>query len=290
MSQTVALRCADAYAGIATRGAEARAWSVGGVDLLWPGDPAIWDAISPVLFPIVGWTRDGVQVAGKRHPLGVHGFAARLAFTVTEQSADHVRLEARDDATTLALYPFAFRLALTYRLTPDALNVAIDVANPGDRVMPYACGLHPGFRWPFAGGGREGAFVRFARPERAEVPVIAPGGLISSAMRRLPLLEGVRLPLDDALFASEAACFLNLNSRSISFRQANGAAIAMDFPGFSHAALWSRPGAPFLSMEAWTGYGDPEGFDGELSQKPSMRMLEPQAKARHEAAFRFIAP
>jgi len=290
VSQAAELRAGDARASIATLGAEARAWSVGGIDLLWAGDARIWDAISPILFPVVGWTREGVRVAGRRYPLGVHGFAAQLMFAVTAEGEDHVRMEAQDDATTRALYPFAFRLALDYRLTQSALNVAIEVANPGPDVMPYACGLHPGFRWPFAGGNRGGAFVRFERPESADVPVIAPGGLFSEATRRVALHEGVRLPIDDALFASEAACFLNLNSRSLSFRQADGAAIAMDFPGFSHAALWSRPGAPFLSLEAWTGYGDPVGFDGELSQKPSMRLLEPQAKARHEAAFRFIAP
>ena len=30
------------------------------IDLLWPGDPAIWSQISPILFPVVGWTRDGI--------------------------------------------------------------------------------------------------------------------------------------------------------------------------------------------------------------------------------------
>lgn len=290
MTSGVALRAGDALASVATLGAEARAWSVGGIDLLWPGDPAIWDAISPILFPVVGWTRDGVRVGGKRYPLGLHGFASTLAFCVAGQGADFVRMEAGDDSTTRALYPFAFRLGVDYRLTPTALHVAIDVANAGEDIMPYSCGLHPGFRWPFAGGERAGACVQFEKPESADVPLIAPGGLFSSKTRRVPLQEGVRLPIDDAFFAQEAACFLALNSRSLAFRQSDGAAIAMDFPGFPHAALWSKPGAPFLCLEAWTGHGDPVDFQGELSQKPSMRALEPGAKARHEATFRFIAP
>ena len=290
MPSSVELRAGDARASIATLGAEARAWSVGGIDLLWPGDPAIWDQISPILFPVVGWTRDGVRVAGKRYPLGLHGFASTLAFAVAGQGADFVRMEAGDDDATRALYPFAFRLALDCRLAPKALHVAIEVTNAGEEIMPYSCGLHPGFRWPFARGERAGAFVQFEKPESADVPVIAPGGLFSPQRRRVPLQEGVRLPIDDAFFAREAACFLHLNSRSLSFGQANGAAIALDFPGFPHAALWSKPGAPFLCLEAWTGYGDPVDFDGELLQKPSMRALEPGAKARHEAAFRYLAP
>lgn len=59
----------------------------------------------------------------------------------------------------------------------------------------------------------------------------------------------------------------------------------MAFPGFPHAALWTRPGAPFVCLEAWTGYSDPEGFDGDLVEKPGMRALEPGARSRHDARF-----
>ena len=52
----------------------------------------------------------------------------------------------------------------------------------------------------------------------------------------------------------------------------------MELGGFTHAALWMRPGAPFLCLEAWTGYSDPEGFEGELKDKPGMRMLAPRRK------------
>ena len=61
----------------------------------------------------------------------------------------------------------------------------------------------------------------------------------------------------------------------------------MEYPSFTHAALWTRPGAPFLCLEAWTGYSDPEGFEGELIDKPGMRTLKSGARARHEARFVF---
>ena len=65
----------------------------------------------------------------------------------------------------------------------------------------------------------------------------------------------------------------------------SGASIAMEFPGFDHAALWTRPRAPFLCLEAWTGMSDPEGFAGDLFEKPGMRILQPGASARHEARY-----
>jgi len=83
-------------------------------------------------------------------------------------------------------------------------------------------------------------------------------------------------------------CFLAPASRSLRFEQADGSAIEMDFSGFGMAALWTRAGAPFLCLEAWTGHSDPEGFAGELSEKPAMRTLAPGGRARHRAAYRYF--
>jgi len=285
----IALAAGEARLAIARRGAEAIAWSVGGVELLWPSDPAIWDQISPILYPVVGWTRDGgVRVGGRRYPLKVHGFAAAQDFLVEAAGGDFARLTLRDNPATRALYPFAFTLAVEYRLGGTTLEVAVEVGNPGDEPAPYACGVHPGFRWPFAAGGRDGAVVRFEKDEPAEVPVIAPGGMVSQARRPIPLRDRT-LTLSDALFADDALCFVNPASRSLRFEQADGSAIALDFSGFGLAALWTRPGAPFLCLEAWTGYSDPEGFAGDLFEKPSMRVLQPGARARHVATYRFLA-
>ena len=55
----------------------------------------------------------------------------------------------------------------------------------------------------------------------------------------------------------------------------------MAFEGFEHIALWTKPDAPFLSMECWTGYADTEGFAGNLQERPSMRLLEPGGRGEH---------
>jgi galactose mutarotase-like enzyme len=284
----VTLTHGQARATIALKGAEARTWRVAGRDLLWRGDPAIWADISPILYPVVGWTRDGERVGGRHYALGLHGFARFETFRVAASEPDFVRLTLSDTERTRALYPFAFRLAVEYRLGNEGLAMTLEVVNPGESRAPYACGLHPGFRWPIGGSGREGAVVRFEREERGEVPVMAPGGLISKAMKSVPL-NGRDLPLSDGLFVNDAVCFLNCASRSLAFVDASGASITMQFPDFQHAALWSQPGAPFICLEAWTGYSDPEGFDGDLFDKPSMRVLEPGARARHQARFVYRA-
>jgi galactose mutarotase-like enzyme len=284
----IALAAGETRLAIAQRGAEAITWSVGGVDLLWPSDPAIWSQISPILYPVVGWTRDGARVGGRHYPLRLHGFASGEDFAIETAGGAFARLTLRDNAKTRALYPFAFELAVEYRLADAALEITLEVVNPGDAPAPYACGLHPGFRWPFAGAERAGAVVRFEQDEPAVAPMIALGGLISPRKRAIPL-NNKALPLNDDLFAADALCFLEPASRWLRFEQADGSAIEMDFSGFGLAALWTRPGAPFLCLEAWTGYSDPEGFAGDLFEKPAMRTLAPGERARHRAIYRYFA-
>ena len=36
-----------------------------------------------------------------------------------------------------------------------------------------------------------------------------------------------------------------------------------------------RARAPFVSLEAWTGHGDPVGFHGAFSDKPGLTVLPP---------------
>jgi galactose mutarotase-like enzyme len=289
MSETgsIELRRDGASAAIALAGAEARAWRAGGRDLMWPGDPAIWSQISPILFPVVGWTRDGARVNGRHYPLRLHGFAAAQKFALESRSDSSARLTLSDNAETRALYPFAFRLTVEYRLSALSLEMAIEVENTGRAPAPYACGLHPGFRWPFAEGPREGCEIRFEKAEPPEIPVILPGGMVSARRRPIPI-EGDRLKLTDELFARDALCFIEATSRWIRFVEPGGAAIELALGDFPMFALWMRPGAPFLCMEAWTGYSDPEGFDGELADKPGMRMLAAGAAARHAATYSYI--
>jgi galactose mutarotase-like enzyme len=288
MAELVRLVAGDASLSISTDGAEARAWRLGDRDLLWPGDPAIWAQISPILFPVVGWLRNGARVAGRQYGLGLHGFAAAQSFALDTQEPGRARFVLRDNERTRAVYPFAFRFSVDYRLTPCALEIALEMANEGDQPAPYAFGLHPGFRWPFDGAHRGGCRVVFAEGERAEVPVLAPGGMVTPRYREIPLRGGV-LPMTDELFAKDALCFINPASRALRFVGASGAAIEMDLGDFPHGALWTRPGAPFLCLEAWTGYSDPEGFVGDLFEKPSMRVVKPGETERFAARYSYIA-
>ena len=65
------------------------------------------------------------------------------------------------------------------------------------------------------------------------------------------------------------------------FSAPGGRAIALRMQDFPHLAVWTKPTAPFLSLEAWTGHADWAGFEGELAERDSQRLLAPDATARH---------
>ncbi|MGA9600046.1 MAG: aldose 1-epimerase family protein [Methylocystis sp.] len=288
MSETIQLaNAAGDSARIALFGAELCVWRSRGVDLIWEIDRRFWDRTAPVLFPIVGATRDGcVRVEGDSYPLSLHGFAWEKDFVVSERREDFLRLELAADEETRALYPFEFLFAVEFSLTPGALENTLIVENRDAKPLPYACGLHPAFRWPLAGSRAQHALL-FDEAENPELPVIGPGGLISSAEKKRVPLEDRSLPLAPELFARDAMVFLDTRSRRVAFDNGEGARILCEFPDFPHIGFWTRPGAPYLCLEPWTGHGDPEDFWGELADKPSMRRLAPGERARHKAVFRF---
>jgi galactose mutarotase-like enzyme len=246
-----------------------------GRDLLWNGDPAFWTGRSPILFPIVGRVRDDrIRVGGAEYPIKPHGFARTSPFEVIEATETFCRLRLGSDAATRAQYPFDFRLDVTYRLDEATLEVSASVLNEGPQEMPASFGFHPAFRWPLPyGGAREAHEIRFEASEPD--PIRRPAdGLIAPTARPSPV-EGRRLQLRDDLFDEGALVFDRLRSRSVQYGTPEGRSITIAFPCMPHLGIWTKPGAGFICIEPWQGYADPEGFEGELAEKPGIVLLEP---------------
>ena len=219
MSDAILLQADGDSAEILPFGAELSAWRADGVDLVWAKDPKIWDQTAPVLFPVVGWTRDGsVHVDGETYPLALHGFAWKKALrrrrAARRLSAPRCSL---DDAETHALYPFAFRFEVEFRLRAGALENNLIVTNTDPRPLPYACGLHPAFRWPLAGSARRHAIV-FERPRAPKFRSSDRAGCSRNPTAHAACRRR-RLPLEPEMFTRDALCFLNLASHSLVLRQ-----------------------------------------------------------------------
>jgi galactose mutarotase-like enzyme len=282
----VRLSAGSSEAAIALAGGQPIVWRVDGRDLLWSGDPEHWGWHAPVLFPVVGQVNGGVvRIKSQTYDMPRHGFARTSPFRCLERGEGSARFRL-DQKTAETSFPLPFQLDLSVVLQPRSLSLEFTVSNPGSDMLPYALGFHPAFPWPFDAGLQTDYDLRFEADEKAEVPVITPSGLLRNEHRSIPLVEN-RLSLAPELFRQDALVFLNARSRSWQFVAPSGSAIEMRLQNFPHLAAWTKPGAPFLSLEAWTGHADPEEFVGELVDKPSMILLPPGARSQHRVELIF---
>lgn len=247
-----------------------------GREYLWQAGPA-WPRHSPVLFPIVGrLAEDSYTHAGTRYRLTQHGFARDRRFTWVSRSASHCTLRLTDDAESRALYPYPFRLDLTYEVKGPCLTLRFTLTNTGSETLPAALGGHPAFAWPILPGvPKEDHELRFARDERAPIHGVA-GGLLTEAVHPSPVQDRV-LPLHPDLFAADALVFTSLESRSVRFSGHGAPVLEVAWEGFEQLGVWTKPGGTgdFLCIEPWHGYASPEGFTGDLTEKPGMMHLPP---------------
>lgn len=247
-----------------------------GRDLLWNGNPDFWNGRAPLLFPIVGSLANGkYRVAGKTYALPRHGFARRKPFEVLEASATYALLRLKADDETLPVYPFQFQLQVLFEVGDATLNVTTRVINDGDVPMPASFGCHPAFRWPLPfGAARSGHAIEFDLEETAPIRRLDAMGLVTPTRHPNPV-RGRRLLLNDDLFRDDVVIFDPIRSQALSYGAESGPRITMQFPDTPYLGVWTKPGAPFICIEPWHGISDPQGFDGDFTQKPGVFIVPP---------------
>lgn len=270
----------DSKVEISLLGAEIRRWGSAGRELIWSGDSQFWSGTAPILFPICGSLRDGkTQIDGIERRMETHGFALTSLFSVSEKADDSVSLVLASDDATRAVFPYDFQLTVTVGLTEGGLRQTVDVKNTGSRPMPFSVGIHPAF--VFADGRGE---VQFSHDEAAEIPLVR-NKLVTGESKPSGVKDG-RIFIDTReSFDLGALCFFDANSNSLEFRDSAGQGMRVDVGGFPHLILWAARGAPFLSVEAWTGHGDSQDFSGDFDERRSTRFVDPGETHRYFAEF-----
>jgi galactose mutarotase-like enzyme len=248
-----------------------------GTEYLWQADPQVWARHAPILFPIVGALAGGVyQHGGQTYEMGQHGFARDSAFELAEQTESMLLYRMKSDETTRKMYPFEFELSVRYSVVAATLFIQYEVINLSAEVMPFSIGAHPAFSTELCKGDDvEDYCLAFSCAETADARLLGADHLLSTQVERV--LDGERvLPLTRDMFLRDALIFLDLKSESISLRsRRHDKSLTVEFPGFPHLGIWAKPAAPYVCIEPWHGYVDPEGHDGVLAHKPGIIMLEP---------------
>ncbi len=283
MADLVTLRSDALTASIHPLGAEL--WSLRdpeGRELMTDADPAFWSGHAPLLFPIVGaLAGDQYRLNGRTYAMPRHGFARRSEFALVEAEADRAlfRLEASKESR--AVYPFEFRLDMSFALTGATLAMTATVSNMGDTPMPFSFGYHPAFAWPLPyGGAAEDHRIVFECGEPAQIRRLDPAtGLVAPDPRPSPV-QGKTYAPKPADFEADALIWDKLSSRLLTYGVPGQPRLCIDFPDTPMLGIWQKPGARFLCIEPWAGIADPLGFTGDFADKPGVMTLAPGAQQR----------
>jgi galactose mutarotase-like enzyme len=258
-----------------------------GLELLWQAGPQ-WPRHAPLLFPIVGRLKnDELRHCGKTYPMTQHGFARDHRFEWVAREPNSCKLVLIDSEATRARYPFAFRLEVSYTVKGADLNVALEITNTGDEMLPASIGAHPAFNWPLLSGvGKESYTLIFSDEETAPIRRLK-DGLMWPQPEPTPI-RGKTLALSERLFEDDAVILDRLASTSVRYAADRGPSIEISWEGFRELGVWSKPGGvPFLCIEPWHGFASPSDFDGEFTGKPGLMHVAPGASRSLTYRIRF---
>lgn len=252
---------------------------------LWQGDKAYWGGRSPILFPFCGRQWEGkYTVNGECYEMGSHGFFRRRE-TVAEQVNDtEIHFTQTHGEDTLAVYPFRFRIVVSYRLEENRIVVTATVENKDSRPLAYGYGGHPAFRVPFSGGTLSDYYVEFPKTAVPRATAFDESHVfLAGGTKPFPLTEQNRWYPNDDLFAAEDSVFLWDTEDEVTLGTAlSDHYVKLRYQGFPYLGLWKVPGAEYLCLEPWISLPARSGEVTELYRKEDLARLEAGESRVHE--------
>lgn len=257
-------------------------------EYLWQGDPVYWGDRAPLLFPtcsrIAG---DRITVKGQEYFLPVQGFAKNMEFAAVEEGIDRLVLEVSSDEKTLAMFPYPFRLQVTFSLEGEKLIEKFNVINCGSEDMYFSLGSHPGFFCPIDLHESTDDYVLEFDEEQNICRYETEDFTKLLLHETSPFITGKELSLNDAFFADGPKLLGGLNACCIRLRsKKSGQFVEMGIRGFPYMALWGLNGRmTFLCMEPWCGTSDFADTDHNWEAKPGNVQLGPNRSFERELTF-----
>ncbi len=254
-----------------------------GHEYLWQGDPAYWRRRAPVLFPFIGRLQDAQYCCdGTVYSMGIHGFASLNEFAVSELYEDSITLALSDNAATREIYPFAFRLEITYRLAENTVEQLSRVVNCDTRTMHFAFGGHPGFRIPLEDGEAfEDCYLEFSTPCQPQCMGFDPVSHLANGQETAyPLEDGRRISLRHDLFDPDAITLRNSAPEVAIRSRKSRRSLSVAYPGMTYIGFWHTPktDAPYVCIEPWSSLPGRHGVLEEISEGDNYLHLDAGSK------------
>ena len=272
-----------------------------GQEYCWQGDLAFWNGRAPILFPIVGGMWDGAcRINGQVYHIPKHGFVrkrewTRIAAAQHLTNDNSITFAVENTSEELEMFPWPYRLEVTYALTGRTLRTDLRVKNLSSAsTLYFQMGGHPSLRlpdWQPEGQNVQG-YLRFegrpldllraslqgcTEPKRVPIPWNDDVETSNALARHQP--ANALVPISVATFANEALIFDHRQLSAVevlNLRKQRVARFASSAPVW---LVWAPQGkhAPFLCVEPWYGLCDPQDFHGNIEERPYIQHAAPGA-------------
>ncbi len=275
---------------ISDMGAELQSVKDASGERLWQGDAAYWSERAPFLFPFCGrFWNDLATVDGVPCDPGAHGFFRHFATRAEQVSDREITFVQTETPETLARYPFAYQVKITYAVEGNTLRVTTCVSNTGSRTMPYAFGAHPGFVLPNGNGLTDGHYLQFSSVTSAKNICFDEACCFLTGKREpLQLRDGDKLDLCEHMFEDNGSAFFADVAPAVTLKSDRSErSITVHYEGFPYLGVWKAPGGNFLCIEPWTGLPATVGQSTELYEKPELIRLPAGESRTHTYSVTF---
>ncbi len=260
-------------------------------EYLWQGDANYWAGRALNLFPICGRLFEGKYIyRGRIFEMMLHGFAKLHEWTVLRQDTAAITLQLKDNADTLAVYPFHFSLEISYVLSGKNLTVTGILHNCDDRPLYFSAGSYVGFRVPLNNNEEfSDYFLQFNTPTAPQQLCINRAGLYTEKTKPFPLEDEHILRLQHTLFDNNALYLQNTGGHVTLGCEKNSHSIHIEYSSIPYLVLSqkAKTTAPYICIGLTTGCPAADGKIANIETLPTLHSLEPEGVERYTYTLTF---
>lgn len=247
------------------------------MNYMWKRDSQYWANSAPILFPIVGKVIDNTyRVEGKEYHLTQHGLARHNEFNVENQTDQEVTFTL-DYQNFLDIYPYKFKLCVTYKLDGNQLACHCHVENLDTKEIYFGIGGHPAFACPmYENESSNDYYVEFEKNETISRRMLDTENSVYNGKIEALLDNEKRFFVRQEMFKDDAIVVTDFKSSWVALKSINHSkAVTLHMDNFNFLGIWATTKVGgLLALEPWRSHADDAGFTGELKDKEDIVSLE----------------
>ncbi|MFC1616727.1 hypothetical protein ACFL2K_00745 [Candidatus Margulisiibacteriota bacterium] len=148
-NQPVTLKYKNMEIMVRPKGAQVLKFMVDGKNVLFYDAKDLKHSGIPVCFPIFGPLSKPLEVNGKSYKMNQHGFFRDLSSKLEKVTKNSVTYSLSSNSKTLAMYPYHFKLSITYIMKNNSLEIKANIKHLDKEKnigpMPFVLAFHPYF-------------------------------------------------------------------------------------------------------------------------------------------------